>query len=196
METYKSGTVVYPGTFDCITNAHLRLMEMGGRVFSGDFYVLVATKAGKNPWFSLEERVQMIKDSLDAAYVGLDGNGTNYIIPIPEDQRIKVIPVTNSKYVPDVMKELNAKYVLRGLRDANDFGYEQRLMRFYRIVNPEIVPIYIPSFPEHHDDLTSSSAVKELVGPYGWKKMVNLFLPPPIRNQFITRAYEKVPDAQ
>lgn len=183
METYKSGTVVYPGTFDCVTNAHLRLIEMGGRLFSGDFYVLVATKAGKNPWFSLEERVQMIKDCVTDEYD---------FGKIPEAQRTTIIPVTNTKYVPDVMKELGAKFVLRGLRDANDFGYEQRLMRFYRIVNPEIEPIYIPSFPEKHSDLTSSSAVKELVGPAGWIDLTARFLPPQIHGRFVERANEKL----
>lgn len=192
METYKSGTIVYPGTFDCVTNAHLRLMQIGGRLFSGDFYVLVATKAGKNPWFSLDERVQMINDCLDKDYVDTDNQGNHWINPIPEAQRIKVIPVTNTKYVPDVMKELRAKFVLRGLRDANDFGYEQRLMRFYRIVNPEITPIYIPSFPEQHDDLTSSSAVKELVGPAGWIELIGRFLPLPIHGRFVERANEKL----
>src|SRR5689334_9270490 len=53
---------VYPGSFDPITNGHLDLVERGSRIF-GQLIVAVLRNAGKNPLFSVPERVEMLRET-------------------------------------------------------------------------------------------------------------------------------------
>lgn len=56
-------TVVYPGTFDPVTNGHIDLVERAARLFER-VVVAVATSEKKAPLFSLEERVSLLQESL------------------------------------------------------------------------------------------------------------------------------------
>jgi len=156
--------------FDPPTKAHLDLLLTAKRVFPV-IDVLVANNAAKKPWFTLAERVEMFQDIFK-------------IMP-DQEESIRIVPVDN-EYVP--MKIKYASFVIRGLRNGIDFGYETELMRLYRMMNYRLEPIYFPSLPENNMDLISSSMVKSLVGPPGWEEMVANFLPVSVVPKFIARA--------
>jgi pantetheine-phosphate adenylyltransferase len=77
---------------------------------------------------------------------------------------------------------IGAQYIIRGLRNVNDFTYEQTMMQENRKINPTIDTIFIIADREYAD--VSSSLVKGLIGPNGWEDVVKDHLPVAIQNRF------------
>lgn len=167
-------TAIYPGSFDPPTLAHVDMIVQSIQIFP-KLTVIVATNPTKSTWFTTRERVSMLQE---------------LVTPASSDE-IQILGAEN-RYVPDIARTLNAQYVVRGLRSSIDFEYETKLMRMYRMMNPHLSPVYLPSFPERDMDLISSSFVKSLVGPPGWEHIVRRYLPAQITEQFIIRANEKL----
>jgi pantetheine-phosphate adenylyltransferase len=113
---------VYPGSFDPITNGHLDLIQRGLKVFDR-IIVAVATNAFKQSLFSIEERMEMIR-------VSLEGNPR---IVIDSFEGLLV------KYA----KRQNARTILRGLRAVTDFEYEFQLAMMNRRLEPEIETVFL-----------------------------------------------------
>ena len=116
---------VYPGSFDPITNGHIDLLERALKIFD-EIIVAVAVNVGKEPLFSAEERLEMIKESLadhphkDRVKIDLlDGLLVNYVQSIP------------------------AKTIVRGLRAVSDFEYEFQMALMNRKLNAEIETAFI-----------------------------------------------------
>ncbi len=99
----KNKIAVYPGTFDPITNGHLDVIKRGLRMFDR-VIVAVGINPGKEPLFSFDERIDMIKEVL---------NGT---------QRVEVAGFEG--LLVDFAREVGACAILRGLRAVSDFEYE------------------------------------------------------------------------
>ena len=99
-------TVIYPGTFDPITNGHIDLAERASRLFD-KVYVSIASSTKKNPMFSLEERVDMTK------------------IALGHLENLEVIGF--DRLLVDLASELDATAIMRGLRAVSDFEYEFQL---------------------------------------------------------------------
>src|SRR5690606_28374546 len=98
--------VVYPGTFDPITNGHVDLVERACRLFD-KVVVAIAASRKKNPLFSLEERVELTTKVL-AHIPNVEVCGFDILLA-------------------DLVKEQQASAVLRGLRAVSDFEYEFQL---------------------------------------------------------------------
>lgn len=96
-------TALYPGTFDPITFGHIDIAVRASQIFSRVIAV-VAQNPGKNPLFSVEERLAMVRESLKH---------------LP---RIEVI--SYGGLVVNCVKEQNATVIIRGLRALTDFEYE------------------------------------------------------------------------
>ena len=103
--------VIYPGTFDPITNGHVDLVARAARMFD-EVVVAIAIGHHKNPVFSLDERIRLAKISLshlsNVEFVGFDGLLVNF------------------------SREQRATAVLRGLRAVSDFEYEFQLGNMVR----------------------------------------------------------------
>ena len=114
---------VYPGTFDPITMGHLdilnRAMDLFDRVI-----VAVARHPGKNPLFSLEERLQMIRDCF---------KGT--------DKQIEVEAV--SGLLVEYAYQKGAKTIVRGLRAVSDFEYEFQLALMNRRLERHVETMFL-----------------------------------------------------
>lgn len=130
---------VYPGSFDPITNGHLDILKRALKVFE-EVIVLVADNPDKKSRFSVEQRVQMIKE----ATVGMNG--------------VKVD--STSGLTVDYANKVNAKHLVRGLRTVTDFKYEYKLAEAYQKVDPTIDLVFFMAEEEYSS--ISSSKVDEL----------------------------------
>ncbi len=138
-------SVLYPGTFDPITNGHTDLVARSGRLFD-KVIIAVAENPGKGPLFSLDERVELIKQAT-AKYnfvevVGFSGLLVNFA------------------------RELKVDALLRGIRAVSDFEYEFQLANMNRRLAPEIESVFLT--PGETNTFISSTLVRE-VARYGGK---------------------------
>ncbi len=135
----RTNTVIYPGTFDPITNGHVDLAERAARLFDR-VVVAIAHSEKKTPLFSLEERVSLCEGALSH----LDN--------------VEVVGFSN--LLTDFAKSQNARCVLRGLRAVADFEYEFQLANMNRAIFPEFESIFLT--PSEHLSYISSSLVREI----------------------------------
>jgi len=136
--------VVYPGTFDPITNGHLDLIERACRLFD-HVIIAIAPNTKKNPIFTLDERVAMVK----AVTSHLDG--------------VEVVGFEG--LLVDIVRQQNAMGVLRGLRAVSDFEYEFQLANMNRALAPEVESLFLT--PADHLSYISSTLVREIAALKG-----------------------------
>lgn len=134
-----SRTVIYPGTFDPITNGHSDLIDRAARLFDR-VIVAVAANPGKAPTFSLDERIAM-------ARLTLAGIAT---VEVCGFDRLLV----------DFARERGAAVILRGLRAVSDFEYEFQLSGMNRRLAPDIETLYL--MPAEQYSYISSGLVREI----------------------------------
>lgn len=154
-------TVVYPGTFDPITNGHIDLVERACRLF--DRVVIgVANSAGKGPLFSLDERVELVRKTLEHLdNVEVCGFDTLLV---------------------DFVRAQNAQAVLRGLRAVSDFEYEFQLANMNRALEPNMESLFLT--PAEQFSFISSSIVREIASLGG---DVSKFVPPTVENALASK---------
>lgn len=133
---------IYPGTFDPITNGHLDVAERALRLFD-EVIIAVANNSGKNPLFSLEERVQMTKSSV----AHLQGS-----------ERLSVGCFDD--LLVNYAKNQGACAVIRGLRAVSDFEFEFQLALMNRKLNPDLETIFL--MPKESYTYLSSRMIKEI----------------------------------
>ena len=115
-------TVVYPGTFDPITNGHIDLVERAARMF--DHIILaVAESPKKRPLFDMDTRVDLAKDVLSHLH------------------NVEVVGFSN--LLADFVKEKRANIILRGLRAVSDFEYEFQLANMNRVLAPNVESLFL-----------------------------------------------------
>ena len=132
-------SVVYPGTFDPITNGHADIVARAARLFDR-VIVAVAGNAGKAPAFELPERVAMAREVLkDIPGVEVHEFGTLLV---------------------DFARDIGAGVILRGLRAVSDFEYEFQLASMNRRLAPEVETLFLT--PAEQYAYISSSLVREI----------------------------------
>ena len=132
-------TVVYPGTFDPITNGHIDLVERAAKLFER-VIVAVATSEKKAPLFDLETRVTLAHTTLRH-------------VPAAE-----VVPFHG--LLIDFVTEQNSHCVLRGLRAVADFEYEFQLANMNRQLDPQFESVFLT--PSEQFSFISSTLVREI----------------------------------
>ncbi|PCJ16866.1 MAG: pantetheine-phosphate adenylyltransferase [Gammaproteobacteria bacterium] len=135
----KANRVIYPGTFDPITNGHQDLVERAAALFD-DVVVAIAENPKKNPTFSLEERVQLAEQVI--------GHLPNVSV------------VGFNSLLADFVKEQGGNIILRGLRAVSDFEYEFQLANMNRQLAPELESLFLT--PSEHLSYISASLVREI----------------------------------
>ena len=136
-------TVVYPGTFNPITNGHTDLVERAARIFD-HVIVAVGTSAQKASELSMQERTEMASRVL----AHLDN--------------VEVCSFTC--LLTDFVKQRGARLILRGLRTVADFEYEFQLVGMNRALEPEIETVFLA--PAEQYAYISSTLVREIAS-YG-----------------------------
>ena len=156
--------VLYPGTFDPVTNGHLDLIERAARLFD-KVVVAVAESEGKNPLFNVQQRVELVKEVVkDIANVEVSGF---------------------SGLLVDFAKEKNANALLRGLRAVSDFEYEFQLALMNRRLAPELESLFLTPAEQH--SFISSTLVREVAELGG---DVTEFVPEAVQDALKTRFLE------
>lgn len=135
---------VYPGTFDPVTDGHMDIIKRATSICD-HLIVGCAKNIGKGPLFSLEERVAMVREEIDA--LG------------PETaKRIEVVPFET--LLMEFARSVGASFVVRGLRAVSDFEYEFQMVGMNSRLNPEIETVFLMASETVH--FISSRFVKEI----------------------------------
>ena len=135
---------LFPGTFDPLTLGHLDLIKRGSALFD-QLAVAVMTNESKHPLFSVDERVQQVKEAVS----GL----------------ANVSVITAEGLSVDLMNRIGADYLMRGLRNANDFQYERDIAAMNNYLDDQCETIFFLAKPEYQH--LSSSLLKEVTSAGG-----------------------------
>ncbi len=130
---------IYPGTFDPPTNGHLDLIARGAKLFE-HLTVAILNNPVKNPLFTVDERVEMIKESTRQL-----GN---------------VSVATFDGLMVDFARQQQATAVLRGIRAISDYEYEFQMALMNRRLAPEVETVFLQ--PAGRYSFVSSRMVKEV----------------------------------
>ena len=134
---------LYPGTFDPVTLGHLDIIKRAVKLV--DHLVIgVATNAPKNPMFTLDERVAMVKTEAEKAAAG------HATLEVRSFDSLLV------KFAAQV----GASMIVRGLRAVSDFEYEFQMVAMNQRLNTEIETVFLMADPRHQ--AISSKLVKEI----------------------------------
>lgn len=131
---------LYPGTFDPPTNGHVDLIQRGAKIFD-ELTVAILINPVKNPLFTVEERVVMLKEATRSL-----GN---------------VSIATFDGLTVDFAKRIGASAVLRGIRAISDYEHEFQMALMNRRLAPEIETVFLQ--PAGRYSFVSSRMVKEVV---------------------------------
>jgi pantetheine-phosphate adenylyltransferase len=153
-----SKKVIYPGTFDPITNGHIDLVLRALRMFDS-VVIGITDNAQKNTLFTLEERVAMVRKVFQ-------GNK-------------KVRICTFDGLLIDFARKQKIMAVLRGLRAVSDFEYELQLASLNRRMESKIDTIFLTPAEQHA--YVSSSLIREIASLGG---DVSQFVPPVVQKAF------------
>ena len=150
-------TAIYPGSFDPVTLGHYDIIERSSKIFD-KLIVGVLNNSAKSPLFSVEERVNMLKDV------------TSHF-PNVEVQSFAGLLI-------DFVRSNDANVIVRGLRAITDFEYELQLAQMNRVIAPEIDTLFLTTNLKYA--YLSSSMAKE-VAMYGGD--ISSFLAPEIAEE-------------
>lgn len=135
---------VYPGTFDPITFGHLDIIQRATRLVDR-LIVAVATNIGKEPLFSIKDRVQMIEGELKT-------------LSLPKNMEVIVKPFDS--LLVNFAKQEGAQILIRGLRAVSDFEYEFQMAGTNRKLSPELETVFLVASESYQ--LIASNLVKEI----------------------------------
>lgn len=130
---------IYPGTFDPVTCGHGDICKRALKMFD-QVVVGVADNPQKKPFFSLQERIEMLQ------------------IVFADEPRISVKPF--SGLLIDFAREAESQIIIRGLRAISDFEFEVQLAGMNRSLAPEIETVFLTAAEKYA--FVSSSLVREI----------------------------------
>ena len=155
---------IYPGSFDPVTSGHLNIIRRAAKIFD-KLIVCVMVNAGKNPMFSLDERVELIR------------RVTNGLENVEVD--------CSSELLADYARKKGSCVIVKGLRASSDFENEFQMALINRKINPDLDTMFLTAESQYM--FLSSSTVKEL-GNY--EVDLSEFLPVEIIPDFQSRINE------
>ncbi len=154
-------TVIYPGSFDPLTNGHLDVIQRAAKLFD-QVIVAVAKNESKTPLFALEERLQLVNASI-AHLANVRADAFDCLLV-------------------DYVERQSAQAIFRGLRAVSDFEFEFQLALMNRKLNERIETIFM--MPKDTYTFLSSRIVKEIARLGG---DVSSFVPPVVQSALKSR---------
>jgi len=130
--------VIYPGSFDPVTNGHLDLIERATKLFD-EVIVAILINPGKTPLFTLAERVEIMHHVIRSPRVRID---------------------TFEGLLVEYAQKVGAQAIIRGIRAISDYEYEFQMALMNRRLNPDIETIFM--MPAEPYTYLSSRLVKEV----------------------------------
>lgn len=132
-------TAIYPGSFDPITLGHLNIIRRAALIFD-KVVVCVMINTGKNPLFTLDERVELIRKAV-ARFPNVEVD-------------------TSSKLLAQYAAEYDRPVIVKGLRAVSDFESEFQMALINKKMNPELDTLFLTSSEKY--TFLSSTVVKEM----------------------------------
>ena len=130
---------IYPGTFDPITRGHEDLVRRAGSLFD-KLILAIAESPSKRPYFTLDERVDMARETL------------------ADMNNVEIVGFNN--LLMDFVHERGAKVIVRGLRAVSDFEYEFQMAGMNRSLYPEVETVFLT--PGEQYMFISATMVREI----------------------------------
>lgn len=143
---------LFPGSFDPITNAHLDVINRAVPLFD-EIHVAIGLNSSKTPFFTFEQRLEILQEIFK--------------------NQPKIIVETYTGLTVERCKKIKAKYILRGIRNAADFDFENAIAQNNLQLAPDIETILLLSSPGYghisstivRDILKNRGDIKHLVPP-------------------------------
>ena len=156
---------VYAGSFDPITNGHVWMVKEGAVLFD-ELVVAIGINPEKRYTFSLDERMAMLHETVGAiANVTVDSFENDYLV--------------------DYAHDVGASFILRGIRSVADYSYENGMRHINSDMRPELTTVFL--MPPRQMTEVSSSLVKGLIGPKGWRDVVEKYVPDTVMKRLVKR---------
>jgi pantetheine-phosphate adenylyltransferase len=130
---------LYPGTFDPITFGHIDIIERARKIFD-NLVIAVASNREKEPLFTIDERIDLIKNSLK------DTGNIEF--------------TTFDGLTAEFAKSIGATAIVRGIRAVSDFEYEFQMALMNRKMQPDVETVFLT--PNEKHSYISSSLVKDI----------------------------------
>lgn len=151
-------TAVYAGSFDPVTNGHLYIIREGARLFDA-LIIAIGDNPTKKETFPLETRLELLRT-------------------VTRGLRNVRVDHFSHRFLVEYAQSVGAQYVLRGIRNAPDYEFEATMRNINEDLNPDITTVFL--MPPRELAEVSSSFVRGLVGPKGWKRVVGKYVPEPV----------------
>jgi pantetheine-phosphate adenylyltransferase len=155
---------VYAGSFDPITNGHLWIIRQAAPLFDS-LVIAIGINPDKKTTFPLAERLRFVAASIS---------------DIPNC----TVDSFENQYLVDYAARVGAGTIIRGIRNESDFTYERAMRHINGDLRPEILTLFF--VPPREIAEISSSMVKGMVGPDGWRAIVRRYVPPCVFEAFQT----------
>ena len=133
-------TAIYPGSFDPITNGHLDIIKRASRLFD-EVIVAILVNADKSPFFSSDQRLEMLKNSVNQDLPNVQVN-------------------TFGGLLVEHALEHKAQVIIRGIRAVSDYEYELQMALMNRRMEPQIETVFM--MPAEAYSYLSSRLVREI----------------------------------
>ena len=152
---------LYPGTFDPLTYGHLDIMTRASRICD-KLVIGVAENSGKSPMFSLNERLEIIKEQM--ALVSQKHGLEN-----------EILVQSFTGLLTDFSEKIGTSFIIRGLRAVSDFEYEFQMASANRRLKENLETVFLTA--SEHQHFVASSLVKE-IAKFGGD--ISSFVPPEV----------------
>ena len=139
------------------------MIQEGVRLFE-HLIVAVGINPEKKSTFSLQDRLAMLRESCRPF------------------SNVEVASFSNL-YLIDYAKSVGATHILRGIRSAGDYEFERTMRNINGDLDPKICAVFL--IPPRNIAEVSSSMVKGLIGPAGWRQIVRKYVPAPVYRQLL-----------
>lgn len=130
---------IYAGSFDPFTNGHLDIVKQAAEIFDV-VYIVIACNSEKNRHYASDKMKSAIKDIL------------------AENKIDNVACIMSNELIADKAKELDCTYLIRGLRNPNDYNYEENIAKVNHEINSNLKTIYFRA----DNEVISSSFIREM----------------------------------
>lgn len=168
---------VYAGVFDILTRGHWSIIEAGVHLFD-KLTIGIGRNPGKNPVFTAEERQEIISESLAEVI----GSAKGYHLEKLANVHVEIF---EDEFLVKFAERVGANYILRGIRDSEDFRQERAYHFFNKGFAPTIESVYM--MPDIRYEAVSSSAIKGMIGPQGWEEFIKPYLTMPAYRRILEK---------
>lgn len=148
-------TAVYAGSFDPPTNGHLWMIEQSAKVFD-QLIVAVAENPEKRYVYPLDQRLDWLRSICLRC------------------RNVEIASIEN-QFLAHYARDRGAAFVVRGIRDEEDYRYERGMRYVNSDLNPDLITVFL--MPPRELGQISSSFVRGMVGPEGWQDVVKNYVP-------------------